>query len=505
LPISTATATATATAASGISRTITYAYDGLSRLTAASESGATANRYGYAYDLAGNRTSATVNGATTTQSFNAANQVLGWSYDAAGNLLSDGTTTYTSDALGRTLTQGGTSYSYNGDGVLVQAGAIHYTQDLAAPLSQILSDGSASYVYGLDRLASSAGAWYLGDALGSVRQTLDASGAVTAAASYDPWGMPTSGMIAPFGFTGEVQDSAGQVYLRARWYNAGSGTFTSRDPFAGWAEQPYSLQYYQSSRWQTSSAGTSRADIPYTLHPYAYALSTPVLYTDPSGLCIFAVVDTLICLGGLTFTIGEAIAIVAATGVATYATYDICVAQGKCDRLATDLENALQQRQTMVSSAPTSPRDTHNLPTIPGIGGACAANIGLTTEGATQAIQAAETSLVRAEGLPRNEITILYRGTSLKSVYAPRVPLWTTPWIFVATFYTDTNAAIDRSPPVIAVYSIPTMLLRAMVASGTVRTRFAGIRGSEYGFMSAAQPFLFGPIVVPVPPRYTGY
>jgi hypothetical protein len=260
-----------------------------------------------------------------------------------------------------------------------------------------------------------------------------------------------------------------------------------------------------SSRWQTSDTATSRADIPYTLHPYAYALSNPVLYTDPSGLCVFLVVDTLICVGGLTFTIGQAIALVAATGAATYATYAICVAQGTCDRLATDLEHALQQRQTTASSAPTLPRDGSDLPSIPGTGGACAANASLTHEGATQAIQTAEANLSRAEGLPRSEITLLYRGTSLKSVYEPRVPLWTTPWLFTATVYADTNAAIDRSSPVIAVYSIPTMLLRAMVASGTVRTRFAGIRGSEYGFMSAAQPFLFAPVVIPVPPHYPGY
>ncbi|MBX0329999.1 RHS repeat-associated core domain-containing protein [Oscillochloris sp. ZM17-4] len=248
-------------------RTITYAYDGLSRLTGATEAGATSNSYAYSYDLAGNRTSATINGVTTSRSYNVANQVQGWSYDNAGNLLSDGTTTYTYDALGRTLTQGSTSYSYNGDGVLVQAGATHYTQDLASPLSQILSDpstglgagGSANYLYGLDRLASSAGAWYLGDALGSVRQTLNASGAVLSTASYDPWGTPTSGMIAPFGFTGELQDSAGQVYLRARWYNATHGTFTSRDPFEGYLTRPGSL------------------------HPYHYVYQNPILWTDPTG------------------------------------------------------------------------------------------------------------------------------------------------------------------------------------------------------------------------------
>ncbi|NTW04299.1 MAG: RHS repeat-associated core domain-containing protein, partial [Oscillochloris sp.] len=180
-------------------------------------------------------------------------------YDAAGNLLSDGTTTYTYDALGRTLTQGGTSYSSNGDGVLVAAGTIAYTQDLAAPLSQILSDGSTNYLYGRERLASSAGTWYLTDALGSVRQTLDASGAVTASANYDPWGVPQTSSIAPFGFTGELQDSAGQVYLRARWYNAGSGTFTSRDSFLGSVIDPQSL------------------------HLYVYVHNNPANFIDPSG------------------------------------------------------------------------------------------------------------------------------------------------------------------------------------------------------------------------------
>src|SRR6266498_186577 len=58
----------------------------------------------YTDDLAGNRTSATVNGTTTTTSCNFANQITnaGYSYDNAGNLAADGTTTYTYDALSRT-------------------------------------------------------------------------------------------------------------------------------------------------------------------------------------------------------------------------------------------------------------------------------------------------------------------------------------------------------------------------------------------------------------------
>ncbi|GEM_PF-2658239 len=107
-------------------------------------------------------------------------------------------------------------------------------------------------------LTGSTRTWYASDALGSVRQTLNDSGSVLGAQHFDPWGQPQRATIAPFGFTGELQQGA-SVYLRARWYNAGSGTFGSRDSFAGRMEQPYSLM------------------------PYQYAYSNPVLNRDPSG------------------------------------------------------------------------------------------------------------------------------------------------------------------------------------------------------------------------------
>jgi len=301
---------------SGTVRSITYTYDGLLRLTSAVEDPGTS--YTYAYDLAGNRTEVWENGVQTqSQSYNAANQVIGWSDDAAGNLLSDGTHIYEYDALSRQVSRDGATYAYNGDGVLVQAGATAYTLDLAAPLSQVLHDGTSSYIYGNDaeRLRAVGGAWYIPDALGSVRATLDDSGAVLASTNYDPWGLPQASAIAPFGFTGEVQDAAGMVYLRARWYDAGSGRFGVRDPFVGFPE------------------------VPYSQHEYQYGYSNPVLYTDPSGRCVFTGVDTLVC-AGVALTIYEAIAIVAAAGIATAATYDICITQGYCDRLARDVQHA---------------------------------------------------------------------------------------------------------------------------------------------------------------------
>jgi len=167
-----------------------------------------------------------VNGTRTrTQTFNAANQADGFTYAAAGNLTNDGTAIY--DALGRMTVRGSTTYAYNGDGTLVDDGTTQYAQDLAAPLSQVLQtmQGSATtnYLYRLDRLAAqtgSANTWYVGDALGSVRLTLDDAGAPLGVVHYDPWGTPESGNVPTFGFTGEVQDAgAGLVNLRARWYN----------------------------------------------------------------------------------------------------------------------------------------------------------------------------------------------------------------------------------------------------------------------------------------------
>lgn len=94
--------------------------------------------------------------------YNAANQLTGlfdttsttrhvYSYDGLGNLLSDSSTN---------LPTG-------------QSETNHYVQDVAAGLSQVLSDGENSYLYGYSRLAqinAETSGYFLGDAQGSVRQ-----------------------------------------------------------------------------------------------------------------------------------------------------------------------------------------------------------------------------------------------------------------------------------------------------------------------------------------------
>jgi hypothetical protein len=80
--------------------------------------------------------------------------------------------------------------------VLIQAGDTTYTQDLVAPLSQVLSDGTSTYLYGHNRLAavdaSGTRTWALSDALGSVRLSLDDTGTPLVASdlAYSPFGVP---------------------------------------------------------------------------------------------------------------------------------------------------------------------------------------------------------------------------------------------------------------------------------------------------------------------------
>jgi RHS repeat-associated protein len=96
--------------------------------------------------------------------------------------------------------------------------------------------------------------------MGSTRQTVTETGTVAGSARYDAWGVPLENTTGSrFGFTGELTDN-GLVYLRARWYNPNTGTFTSRDPFPG------------------------VDTVPQSLHPYAYTHNNPVNATDPSGM-----------------------------------------------------------------------------------------------------------------------------------------------------------------------------------------------------------------------------
>jgi RHS repeat-associated protein len=205
-----------------------------------------------------------------------------YTWDANGNLLGDGTRSFIYDAANRlTLVSSGTlttTFEYDGlsnrvaqtvDGVETR-----YALDVAGGLPEVIAattSGATTHyvqVQGQVLAQQEAGAWayILPDHLGSARQLADAEGQISLAQSYDPFGnqLEVAGLVeSGFGYTGEQADaSTGLIFLRARHYDPGTGRFLTRDPFGG---------------WQT---------LPYSLHPYQYGYSNPLLYVDPTGLCI---------------------------------------------------------------------------------------------------------------------------------------------------------------------------------------------------------------------------
>jgi RHS repeat-associated protein len=139
-------------------------------------------------------------------------------------------------------------------------------------------------LYGLGRIAERQGAaseYYLGDALGSVRQLTNDGGTVTLARNYEPFGRTSQSIgtaQTDYGFTGEFTDASGLIHLRARYYQSLTGRFTTRDSFEGDVNTPASLNRFN------------------------YAHSNPVLYTDPTGH--FAQIIAGAALGGFIGLIG---------------------------------------------------------------------------------------------------------------------------------------------------------------------------------------------------------
>ncbi|NJO07024.1 MAG: hypothetical protein HC876_16720 [Chloroflexaceae bacterium] len=89
-----------------------HTYDQVGRLTRSVEG--PGNTHGFRYDGAGNLLSQQVNGITTTvQTYNSAQEVVDWHYDAAGNRLgyAPGAPTYGYDALNRLTSAAGGGYS----------------------------------------------------------------------------------------------------------------------------------------------------------------------------------------------------------------------------------------------------------------------------------------------------------------------------------------------------------------------------------------------------------
>ena len=81
----------------------------------------------------------------------------------------------------------------------------------------------------------------------SVRGLTDETGAITDTFVFDAFGNETARTGATdnsYGFQGEEKDATGLYYLRARYMDPSTGTFTSMDTYAGSLSDPMSLHKY---------------------------------------------------------------------------------------------------------------------------------------------------------------------------------------------------------------------------------------------------------------------
>jgi RHS repeat-associated protein len=248
--------------------------------------------YNYAYDPVGNRWTQTIpstcSGCTGPQpsyNFDGKNRITSASgiiYDAAGNVINDGTHTYTYDAENRMITVDGSTQAYFYDAFGRQVQTI-YGGSTYSRIFGLNGRAEVQFVgntWMLSELYAGSVGDYLGnysnnktyfahsDQVGSRRMYTDPTGSSVETCTGLPFGdagtCAGSGPASPTGFTGQDGDP---------------NTNLTRFPFRN-----YSMQQ---GRWMhPDPAGLAAVDPgnPQTWNGYAYVTNNPLSYIDPLGL-----------------------------------------------------------------------------------------------------------------------------------------------------------------------------------------------------------------------------
>jgi hypothetical protein len=226
-----------------------FTYDNLNRMATAQSQATTGtdcwgNSYGY--DRYGNLLTMSVT-KCTAQSLNVTvntnNQIVGFTYDAAGNLLSDGSKAYTWDAENRPKTAAGTAYTFDGTNARVKKGTNDFYWFSAASCKHPLFGRSTSAGVYTDEYVhfngqpvgyrdDTAGAVYhiVTDEAGSVRAMTNSTGVKQFESDYYPQGSQrviTATKDSLLKFQAKQLDTESGLENAARLYNPATARFLS--------------------------------------------------------------------------------------------------------------------------------------------------------------------------------------------------------------------------------------------------------------------------------------
>jgi len=266
--------------------TVAYTYDNDSRVTGMTYSAGSTQlgNLTYAYDADGRRTSkggslaavtlpSAVSSSTTAYNVDNEQTKFGsassMTYDADGELKSDGTNTYTWDARRHlTAISGGATASFVYDAFgrrmskTVSGTVTQFMYDRFNPVQELNSSGgvTANLLTGLKidefftRTASSTTSTMLADALGSTIGLVGSSGSIATSYTYQPFGGTTTGGAGntnPYQFTGRENDGTGLYFYRARYYSPTFQRFIGQDPlgFRGGDPNLYAYVSNGSTNW----------------------------------------------------------------------------------------------------------------------------------------------------------------------------------------------------------------------------------------------------------------
>jgi RHS repeat-associated protein len=215
----------------------------------------------YSYDDRGNRVGVKPAGEpASTLTYDQANQLIGYE---------DGSTK--------------ASYAYNGDGLrmskTVGKKSTEFTWDESEELPLLLEAGKTAYIYGpeglpVEQITGHKPEWLQHDQLGSTRLITSQTGEVIGTYTYSPWGevvSHTGEATTDMQFDGQYTDEeTGYQYLRARYYDPGSGQFLTVDPAFAVTQSAYGFASNDpvdsndpSGRWAVAVCGGGDATVAY--------------------------------------------------------------------------------------------------------------------------------------------------------------------------------------------------------------------------------------------------